>query len=74
MYSKADVEDDIWLKMSLMASISMPGLSCVPRIVNVLPLPVCPYAKMVPLIPSSADFTTFLTLSLYTPEVTLESL
>jgi hypothetical protein len=37
-----------------------------PSIVKVLPAPVCPYMKMVPLIPSRADNTIPLIDSLYT--------
>eukprot|EP00967_Tisochrysis_lutea_P131398 scaffold228350_cov28-Tisochrysis_lutea.AAC.1 len=37
-----------------MASGIMPGSSCVPSMVCVLPLPVCPYAKMHTLWPSKA--------------------
>lgn len=37
------------LNMSLTAQGSIPGISCVPSIVYVLPLVVCPYMKTVPL-------------------------
>ena len=44
----------VW-KISVSACGITPGASAGPCIVYVFPLPVCPYAKMTPLYPASAD-------------------
>ena len=58
------IASKIWWKARGMMPRSSGG-SFTPSIVNVLPVPVCPYAKIVPLKPSSTESTIRLAVCAY---------